>query len=116
MAVGGNLAIRKSCLLNKGNSMNRSASLFCSAFSLLLAALASPAAQAGQGSPAAPASRADTILLAQASSARPSAATAQAELDALIKAAKAEGEVTFYIALVESVGKRAADGFFAKYG
>jgi iron(III) transport system substrate-binding protein len=48
--------------------------------------------------------------------ARISPAAAQAELDALIKAAKAEGEVTFYISLSENVGKRAADGFQAKYG
>ena len=45
-----------------------------------------------------------------------SPAAAAAELDALVKAAKAEGEVTFYISLAENVGKRAADAFQAKYG
>lgn len=39
-----------------------------------------------------------------------------AELDALIKAAKAEGEVTFYSAQVESIAKRFAEAFTAKYG
>lgn len=75
------------------------------------------AAHAGQESPAqaATTARPATMLLAQAA-ARPGAAAVQAEIDALIKAAKAEGEVTFYISLVESVGKRAADGFTAKYG
>lgn len=48
--------------------------------------------------------------------ARMSAAAAQAELEALIKAAKAEGEVTFYISLSENVGARAREGFQAKYG
>ena len=48
--------------------------------------------------------------------ARISPAAAQAELEALIKAAKAEGEVTFYISLTENVGKRVVDGFSAKYG
>lgn len=43
-------------------------------------------------------------------------AWAQAEVEALVKAAKAEGEVTFYFALVESTAKRVADGFTAKYG
>jgi iron(III) transport system substrate-binding protein len=43
-------------------------------------------------------------------------ASAQAEVDALIKAAKAEGEVTFYFSLVESTAKRVVDGFTAKYG
>lgn len=48
--------------------------------------------------------------------ARLSAAAVQAELDAIVKAAKAEGEVTFYISLSENVGIRARDGFQAKYG
>lgn len=53
---------------------------------------------------------------APATPAAPSAAALQADLDALIKAAKAEGEFTFYIALVESVAKRVGDAFTAKYG
>jgi len=56
------------------------------------------------------------MQLAQATGARPSANAVQAEVDALIKAAKAEGEVTFYFSLVESTAKRVADGFTAKYG
>ena len=40
----------------------------------------------------------------------------QAELDALIKSAKAEGEVTFYIGLTENVATRIAGAFTAKYG
>lgn len=39
-----------------------------------------------------------------------------AQLDELIKAAKAEGELTFYSSQVEIVAKRIADAFFAKYG
>ena len=44
------------------------------------------------------------------------ARNAQAELDELVKAAKAEGEVTFYIGLTESVATRIATAFNAKYG
>jgi iron(III) transport system substrate-binding protein len=43
-------------------------------------------------------------------------AQAQAELDALIKAAKAEGEVNFYSGATENVAKRTGDAFQAKYG
>lgn len=39
-----------------------------------------------------------------------------AELEALIKAAKAEGELTFYCAQVEVVARRVAEAFTAKYG
>jgi iron(III) transport system substrate-binding protein len=55
------------------------------------------------------------MLLAQAAS-KASAASVQADLDALIKAARAEGQFTFYIALVDSVAKRVGDAFTAKYG
>ena len=48
--------------------------------------------------------------------ARISPAAAQAELEALIKAAKAEGEIRFYTAATENVGKRVVDAFNAKYG
>jgi hypothetical protein len=40
----------------------------------------------------------------------------QAELDALVKAAKAEGEVTFYIGLTPNVATRIANAFNTKYG
>lgn len=53
-------------------------------------------------------------MLAQAGKASP--ASLQADLDALVKAARAEGEFTFYIALVDSVAKRIGDAFTAKYG
>lgn len=43
-------------------------------------------------------------------------ANVQAELDALIKAAKAEGEVSFYSGATENVAKRTGDAFQAKYG
>lgn len=43
-------------------------------------------------------------------------AAAQANLDALIKAARAEGEVTAYWAPTENVAKRSGDAFTAKYG
>ena len=64
-------------------------------------------AQAAKAAKAAPAPAAPAL---------PSAAALQADLDALVKAAKAEGEFTFYIALVESVAKRVGDAFTAKYG
>ena len=53
---------------------------------------------------------------AQSQPARPSPAAIQAELDALIKAAKAEGEVVFYASATENVAKRTGDAFTAKYG
>lgn len=56
------------------------------------------------------------VQLAQAAPARPSAAALQSETDALIKAAKAEGELFFYTAPVDADAKRLADAFFAKYG
>lgn len=43
-------------------------------------------------------------------------AWAQADIDALVKAAKAEGEVTFYSADIDNKNKAVADGFSAKYG
>jgi iron(III) transport system substrate-binding protein len=52
-------------------------------------------------------------LLAQTSKAAPGV---QTELDALIKAARAEGEFTFYSSTPEGVSKKAAEAFFAKYG
>jgi iron(III) transport system substrate-binding protein len=55
-----------------------------------------------------------TLLLAQAG-ARP-AASSQGELDALIKAAKAEGEATWYSSSPETQNKRVTDAFTAKYG
>jgi iron(III) transport system substrate-binding protein len=51
------------------------------------------------------------MLLAQAGGTRPAPA-----LDALIKAAKGEGEMTFYSAATENVAKRAAEAFSSKYG
>ncbi len=51
------------------------------------------------------------MLLAQAG-----AGQVQAALDALIKAAKAEGEVTMYSAAPESIPKRVGAAFTAKYG
>ena len=67
------------------------------------------------------------VILAQAApkavaKAAPAAAKAapaagvRAELDALVKAAKAEGEVTLYSAAPESIPKRTGDAFTAKYG
>lgn len=46
----------------------------------------------------------------------PLAAHAQSELDALIKAARAEGEVVFYSGPTENVARRTGDAFAAKYG
>ena len=59
------------------------------------------------------------LILAQAAkaspAASPTASPAQA-LETLIRAAKAEGEVFFYSAAVDSTAKRTGDAFFAKYG
>jgi iron(III) transport system substrate-binding protein len=90
--------------------------------------LAAAPAMASEASVTGRAASQDRVLLAQAakapaapgaatpSAATPSAAVLQAELDALIKAARAEGDFTFYIALVDSVAKRVGDAFTAKYG
>ena len=55
---------------------------------------------------------AQPILMAQAGA----ASTAAGNLDALIKAAKAEGEFVYYIDLTENVAKSVSDAFSAKYG
>lgn len=55
------------------------------------------------------------MYLAQAQP-RPAAASLQAELDALIKSAKAEGNLVVYSSSTENVNKRAGDGLEAKYG
>jgi iron(III) transport system substrate-binding protein len=55
----------------------------------------------------------DVIRLAQVGKAP---AGIQAELDALIKGAKAEGEVTWYSSSPDTQNHRVADAFFKKYG
>lgn len=60
-----------------------------------------------------------TVLLAGAAlfaAGRSFAQGAAADLDALIKAAKAEGEVTLYSAATENIPKRVGAAFTAKYG
>lgn len=54
--------------------------------------------------------------LAQTSARQNPGAQADAALDALVKAAKAEGDVTFYYTVTENVAKRVADAFTGKYG
>lgn len=58
------------------------------------------------------------MLLAQATAkpTAPNPQAAQAALDALIKAAKAEGELTYYSAQTENVPRRVSAAFLAKYG
>lgn len=58
------------------------------------------------------------LLLAQAGAkpAAPNPQTASAALEALIKAAKAEGELTYYSAQTENVPRRVSAAFQAKYG
>ena len=56
------------------------------------------------------------LLLTQASAPRPLPAALQAELDALIKGAKAEGEVSFYSSATENVAKGIGDAFTARFG
>ena len=79
--------------------------------SMLLAAGATSMSWADEARPA-------PMLLAQAT-AKPPAANPQAAaaaLDALIKAAKAEGELTYYSAQTENVPRRVSAAFQAKYG
>ena len=87
---------------------------------MLLVSGAGPLAHADAGRDAGMATQvprvAAPLLLAQASAPRPAPAAIQAELDALIKAAKAEGEVSFYSSATENVAKRIGDAFSAKYG
>src|SRR5258706_693266 len=51
-----------------------------------------------------------------AQSATGSARSAQADLDALVKAAKAEGELTYYSNITDNIGARISQQFKAKYG
>lgn len=88
---------------------------------LVLAALGlAGAAQGDQGTPGvrgsmnAPTPALAPLILAQAATA--AARNAQADLDALVKAAKAEGEVTYYANFTENVGKRVSTKFREKYG
>lgn len=57
-----------------------------------------------------------TTLVAQAGGVANAASNAQADLDALIKAATAEGEVAFYSGATENIAKRIGEAFSAKYG
>lgn len=58
--------------------------------------------------------RESNIVLAQAPKAAAAATTSAVE--ALVKAARAEGEVTFYMVMPETTTKRISDAFTAKYG
>lgn len=64
---------------------------------------------------AAGAAQADGAMILAQAGVRP-AAGAQAELDALIKAAKAEGEATWYSSSPDTQNRRITDAFGAKYG
>lgn len=70
---------------------------------LMLATLTGHAAQPAQ----------DALLLAQAAKAPAGAAT---ELEALVAAAKAEGQLTFYSAAPENVNRRISSAYTARYG
>ena len=56
------------------------------------------------------------LALACGAGLAPAVARAQADLDALVKAAKAEGGISFYSGATENVAKRTGDAFAAKYG
>ena len=56
------------------------------------------------------------LLFGMATAAGAQTPNVQADLDALVKAAKAEGKLTFYWSSNEPVAKRVADAFDAKYG
>ena len=56
------------------------------------------------------------FICAFAGNAYPQGASVQAELDTLVRGARAEGALTFYWSSNEPVAKRVADAFEAKYG
>lgn len=60
-----------------------------------------------------PAHAESSLLLAQAGVASPAA---RPDVTSLVNAAKAEGEVTFYIDTAEAIGKRVVEAFSGKYG
>ncbi len=82
---------------------------------MLASALLPGAVLAGQGTAMPSRSSVQPIVIAQAAKAVP-AVTAAPSLDALVRAAKAEGEVFFYSAAVDSTARRTGEAFFAKYG
>ena len=90
----------------------RSAAVFLTAAALGIPVAASADAGRGAMTPRVDGTAAQPILMAQAAAARPAAA----DLDALIKAAKAEGDFVYYIDLTENVAKAVSDAFAAKYG
>jgi iron(III) transport system substrate-binding protein len=71
---------------------------------------AAPKAAAKAAAKSAPAAK------AAAAPAGPSAAQLAAEHEAMVKAAKAEGEAVFYSTAIESSSKRVSEAFQAKYG
>ena len=80
-------------------------------------AAAVPVASLAQDSKAAPKAAAKSPGPAKSSAPPgPSAAQLAAETEALVKAAKAEGEAVFYSTAIESSSKRVAEAFQAKYG
>ena len=90
----------------------RSAAVFLTAAALGIPVAASADAGRGAMTPRVDGTAAQPILMAQAGAAR----SAAADLDALIKAAKADGDFVYYIDLTENVAKAVSDAFAAKYG
>jgi len=98
----------------------RKHSLHVLAAALGAIAVASPTwADDARSAGATAATRGQPMLLAQQAAARapaPNQPAAAAALEALIKAAKAEGELTYYSAQTENVPRRVSAAFQAKYG
>ncbi len=98
--------------------------LLSAAVIALFAVSATPAlAQDAKGAAAKDASKAASKAAAKSAPAAkasapagPSAAALAAEHEAMVKAAKIEGEAVFYSTAIESSSKRVAEAFFAKYG
>ena len=88
----------------------RSAAVFLTAAALGIPVAASADAGRGAMTPRVDGTAAQPILMAQAGAAR----SAAADLDALIKAAKADGDFVYYIDLTENVAKAVSDAFAAK--
>lgn len=84
-----------------------------SALFIALAGLGSTIVSADSGPVQRAVTKTEPMLMAQAGAPRASAA---ADLEALIKAAKSEGDMTYYIDLTENVANRVGSAFTAKYG
>ena len=93
--------------------MTRALAALITAAAITASAHAADAAKAPADATKAPAAKA--ARPAAGGEARGNAAKAKADLEALLKGAKAEGQVVFYSAATENIARRVADAFTKKY-